>query len=365
MSRYFNDSPIETPEDDRYGVTPFAKSLSKSVLGIKRPVGTAVALHGPWGSGKSSAVNLIRTALREENDDRLTVIDFRCWWYRGEEALALAFLQELHSAIATSLGAKVKDLIPSLGKRLLQAGPVLGTIISVASGTPWAALIPGASKFASTFFSESKTVEQLFQELSKILQDQDRRFLFIIDDIDRLSPDEALAIFRLVKSVGHLPNVMYLLVFDRELAEAAVLKQFPTEGPHFLEKIVQAGFELPSPLKTDLNNAVLTSVDEICGSPDETQIVRTMNIFYDVVAPYITTPRHVARLQNAISVTWSAIAQEVNLADFLALETIRLYEPELFKAIRLHKGELCGIRQENDPWQRDQARFARFFTWCS
>ena len=44
-----------------------------------------------------------------------------------------------------------------------------------------------------------------------------------------------------------------------------------------------------------------------------------MNIFYDVVVPYITTPRHVARFQNAISVTWPAIANEVNLADFIAL----------------------------------------------
>ena len=78
-----------------------------------------------------------------------------------------------------------------------------------------------------------------------------------------------------------------------------------------------------------------------------------MNVFYDVVAPYITSPRHVSRFQNAISVTWPAIANEVNLADFVALETIRLYEPALFTAIRTNKQRACGVRQEGDPDQRD------------
>ena len=43
---YFNDSPIETPADDQYGITPFAQSLAKSILGIKDPVGTTIALNG-------------------------------------------------------------------------------------------------------------------------------------------------------------------------------------------------------------------------------------------------------------------------------------------------------------------------------
>jgi hypothetical protein len=73
------------------------------------------------------------------------------------------------------------------------------------------------------------TVEKLHAELTEALGSQKKRFLIVIDDIDRLSPDEALLIFRLVKSVGRLPNVIYLLVFDRELAEAIVSERFPSE----------------------------------------------------------------------------------------------------------------------------------------
>jgi predicted KAP-like P-loop ATPase len=360
MRNYFNDSPIETAEDDRYAITSFAEAIAKSILNIKQPIGTTIALNGPWGSGKSSAVNLIRGALQLANDDKLAVTDFKCWWYRGEEALALAFLQNLHTVLKSGLGDKIKDLIPNMTQRLLQAGPVIGQAVSLASGNPFTTLIPGMSNFVSTFFPKGETVEKTFQKLAKVLQDQDRRFLVIIDDIDRLSPDEALAIFRMVKSVGCLPNVMYLLVFDRELAEKAVQERYPSEGPHFLEKIIQAGFELPAPLQIDLNNAVLASVSEICGTPDEAKIIRVMNIFYDVVVPYLTTPRHVARFQNAISVTWPAIANEVNLADFIALEILRLYEPGLFKAIRLHKSKVCGTRQQGDLDQHNDASFDAF-----
>ncbi len=360
MTNYFNDSPIENATDDKYGISPFAKALAKSILAIEKPVGTAIGLHGPWGSGKSSAVNLIRSELVAAATEDLVIADFKCWWYRGEEAMALAFLQELHTTLKSKIGKAIEKYIPQISRRLLEAGPVLGTAITIATASPWIALIPKFTSFAKTFFSSQTTVESNFKSLSQILSKQNRRFLFIIDDIDRLSPEEALSIFKMVKSIGRLPNVMYLLIFDRQLAEAAVMQRYPSEGPHFLEKIIQASFELPLPLQVDLNNAVLASIIEIAGISNDDLDVRLMNIFYDVVVPYMTTPRHATRFRNAIAVTWPAIAREVNLADFIALETIRLYEPSLFRAIRTRKDLICGTRRQGDPPQNDDSRFDPF-----
>lgn len=357
---YFNDSPIEGAEDDRYGVTGFADSIARSIARMPKPEGTTIALNGPWGAGKSSVVNLIRAALAKAGDEKLIVSDFNCWWYRGEEALALAFLQNLHGTLRTSLGDKVKDLIPNITQRLLQAGPTIGAAVSVASGTPLTALFTSGSKFVSTFFPQGDTLEKTFEKLARILADEDRRFLVVIDDIDRLSPEEAIAIFRLVKSVGRLPNVMYLLVFDRDLAERAVHQRFPSEGPHFLEKIIQAGFDVPAPLQTDLNQAVITAIHDVCGDPEEAHVVRTMNLFFDIVVPYMSTPRHVARYKNAISVTWPAVEGEVSLADFIALEALRLYEPGLFRAIRSLRTEACGASDRNHGNQSHEQRLMLF-----
>jgi predicted KAP-like P-loop ATPase len=359
MSQYFNDSPIERREDDRYGVHTFAEALATSLLGIAKPVGTTIAVTGPWGSGKSSAVNLIRAELWERKDDTLSVFDFKCWWYRGEEAIALAFLQELNSALKFSLGDKVKDLVPEMGRHLLQAGPVLGSAVALATTSGWGALVAGSAAFAKRFFPDKPSLEKTFRKLSKTLSAQDKRVLIIIDDIDRLSPDEALGVFRLVKSIGRLPNVMYLMVFDRALAEAVVTERFPSEGPHFLEKIIQASFELPPPTPSDLHNALLTAFQERCGTPDEDHVVRFMNLFYDVVVPYLTTPRHVTRLINAITVTWPPVANNVSHADYLALETLRLYEPSLYTMIRQHRDIVTSTSRGGS---RDKTRFDPFLT---
>lgn len=358
VSNYFNDSPIERREEDLYGVTSFSEALAKSILNIKDPIGTTIALNGAWGSGKSSTVNLIRAELSEAKDSHLIVTEFKCWWYRGEEALALAFLQQLNSVLGEQFGDKTRKLVRKLGRGILQAGPVIGPAIALTPVGWLSGLVGGLFDVAKRLFPDEEPLETVFRELSKVLESENRRFLVIIDDMERLSSEEALAIFRLIKSVGRLPNVMYLVVFDRQLAEQAINEKYPSEGPHFLEKIIQAGFELPMPVSTDLNNAVLASIDEICGTPSEDQIVRFMNVFYDVVAPYITSPRHVSRFQNAISVTWPAIAGEVNLADFVALEILRLYEPTLFSAIKGNKSLVCGTKTENNNNNDD--RFSIF-----
>ena len=51
-----------------------------------------------------------------------------------------------------------------------------------------------------------------------------------------MTPDEALLVFRLAKSVGRLPNGIYLLVFDRELAEKAVQELNAALGKSLGEK---------------------------------------------------------------------------------------------------------------------------------
>jgi hypothetical protein len=54
-----------------------------------------------------------------------------------------------------------------------------------------------------------------------------------------------------------------------------------------------------------------------------------MNIFYDVIAPEMRTPRDLIRLTNALAVTWPAVGGEVDRADFVAMETVRLLRPEI------------------------------------
>jgi predicted KAP-like P-loop ATPase len=339
----YNDQPIESPSEDRFGVDPFARALAASIRKMQSPQGAVIGLNGPWGSGKSSAVNLCKHHLAEAvKANELVVIDFACWWFRGEDALALAFFRELYAGLGPSLGDKVKKKLPKLGARLLRAGALVGKIAEAAGAVIAGGIAEKGMEWLAGLIEEDETVEALHAELSKALREQKKRFLIVIDDIDRLSPDEALLIFRLVKSVGRLPNVMYLLVYDRPLAERIVSDRYPSEGPHYLEKIVQAAFELPDPAALDVQQHLLSLIESICGAPAEADMVRFMNIFYEGISPAMRTPRDVARFTNSLSVSWPAVAGEVDRADFLALEMLRLLHPAIYRAIRQNKEQLSG-----------------------
>ena len=339
----YNDQPVERPCDDRYGVDPFARALTVSIRKMQSPQGSVIGLNGPWGSGKSSAVNLCKHHLADAiNADEIVIIDFACWWFRGEDALALAFFRELYAGLGPSLGDKVKKKLPKLGARLLRAGALVGKVVEAAGAVVAGGIAEKGMEWLAGMIEQDESVEVLHTELSKALREQKKRFLIVIDDIDRLAPDEALLIFRLVKSVGRLPNVMYLLVYDRLLAEKIVSERYPSEGPHYLEKIVQAAFELPDPSSLDVQQHLLSLLESICGASAEADLVRFMNIFYEGIAPSMRTPRDVTRFTNSLSVSWPAVAGEVDRADFLALEMLRLLHPTIYRAIRQNKERLTG-----------------------
>jgi hypothetical protein len=106
-------------------------------------------LNGPWDSGKSSAVNLVLHHLKETDSEGIAVINFACWWFRGEEQLALAFFRELYAGLGASLGERFKNLLPRIGARLLRAGAVVGPAVDLAGAPAAGTLAAGAMNWLS------------------------------------------------------------------------------------------------------------------------------------------------------------------------------------------------------------------------
>lgn len=78
-SDYFIDAPIQASKDDQFGIDPFAQALLESIIDIKSPGDVTIALNGPWGTRKSSAVNLIRHHLVPKSEaNKPEIIDFKC-----------------------------------------------------------------------------------------------------------------------------------------------------------------------------------------------------------------------------------------------------------------------------------------------
>lgn len=334
MSDY-DDKPITWPEEDILGFDPLAIVIADSISKMEEPEGTVIAVNGPWGSGKSSVVNLVRHHLFRKGDAGPKIVDFKCWWFRGEEALTLAFFRELSAALNRSVGQEAMESLSRLGTQILG---ITGPILNAVGAT-------GAEKlttFISNMIKPDESAEALYEKLVKALREGTDRYLIIIDDIDRLSPDEAILIFRLVKSVGGLPNVMYLLAYDRQLAEKIVAERYPSEGPHYLEKIVQASFDLPVPSQASLNQEFSRRLNKVIGIEGFQDKTYFRNLYNDLIAPEIKTPRDLVRILNPLKITWAAVGKEVNPADFLCLETLRIQRPELYRRLKTNKSRVTG-----------------------
>lgn len=340
-----SDLPISIPSEDRYELDPFAKTLALSIEAMPAATGVVLAVNGPWGSGKSSAIKLVKHHLAEavQRGD-LAIVSFNPWWFPGSDALILAFFRELNAAIGPSLPQKLQKSISRLGQGVSSIGGIIGAAADL-KAPGLGSLITGAASRIGDWTKFDKTVEDEHSSVAAALSGQKKRFLVVIDDIDRLNPDDAMTVFRLIKSIGRLPNVIYLLAFDRQIAERIVSERFPAEGVSYLEKIIQGAFELPPPLLDHLRWNCIEAALQIMGEPTDEQRTRFGNVFYDLVAPTIRTPRDIMRITNQLSATYPAVKDNVDRADFLAITALQLAEPDVYAAIRHHPDRLCGVEQ--------------------
>jgi hypothetical protein len=166
----------------------------------------------------------------------------------------------------------------------------------------------------------------------------DRRIVFIVDDLDRLPPDELLLVFRMVRTVGRLPNIVHLLAIDRHVAERVVTERFPSEGASYLDKIVQTWFEVATPHPTALARAVL---DGLCRLAElnlrDAQGLENEAVFGRAVLPLLETPRDLKRLLGALELVWPALKGDVHIGDLAALEAMKLRHVETYRAVRRYE----------------------------
>lgn len=231
-----------------------------------------MAIHGKWGSGKTSAVNMVVDALEQreahlEAEKRTIVVRFNPWWFSEQKDLTRAFFSEVTAAIGKRMSTAVRDGLRTMAKKVSGATELVSSILAWTPAAPIAKQVAELIKGAGEDIEDESSLEEVRENLAKALREEARRILVIIDDVDRLPADEARQIFRLVKSVADLPHITYLLVFDRDIAARALERPSEPEGPEWLEKIVQASFDLPPVSQIDLNRLFTNRLGTILGKP--------------------------------------------------------------------------------------------------
>ena len=363
------DRPITSAKEDRLGRTVFAESLASAIKGWKGNDSLVVALYGSWGSGKSSIKNIVLESLRESKKTCPEIVEFNPWQWAGQEQLAEAFFREIGIALGrsdTSQKGKKRaakwrtygtylTLGARMAKSLKAVLPLLGIPGSnllelAAQGLEQSAEVSkeGSEGLTAQADALDHGLADIKKDLFDTLKAMKNPILVVVDDVDRLSPEEIKLLFQLVKANADFPNLIYFLLFQRDVVEKS-LDLSTVKGREFLEKIVQVGFDVPQIERPRLEKVLFAGLDELLGRETVGQRFkqqRWQNIFLAGLRPYFQTLRDVYRYLAMLSFHVPLFQERgsfnVNPIDLIALEVLRVFEPEIYQALPENKLVLTG-----------------------
>ncbi len=337
-----SDQAKITKKDDALGFASVSESVAKSILDGKYPDGFVIGIEGEWGSGKTSYINFIRESLKEQSPE-FKIIEFKPWLHSSHENLIAAYFKILRENAKDIFGddSDIKETLASVAQSFT---PLVGTLASFAG---LGDIAKSGMDLISETLKETPTLESQYEIIQKKLKESQKPFVVIIDDLDRLDSDEIKTMLKLVKSVGRLPHVVYILSYDRKYIETAINKDMP----HFLEKIIQ----LPIPIPKSDTNKLLKMLRG--GLKDFLKIInenqrRWHTIGINGMHTYIDKPRKVALLTNAINFRFQATNEILDPVDFFALEALRIFDKKLWNWIKnnehivLEVGDFAFLHQD-------------------
>ena len=341
------DQPKTKKEQDALGFADSAESMARSILNGKYSEGFVIGIDGDWGSGKTTFINFVCAALKEQYAEFLkeqspealkalpnefTVIKFNPWLHSTQENLITAYFKFLSESTKDTFGND--KAIKKAFANIIDITNIAAT--AFAGFTPYGAVLPVVSmimKWFSELLRKLPTLESQYDSIHKSFTKAKKPFLVIIDDLDRLDRAEIKTMLKLVKSVGKLPYVTYILAYDRDYVENATKDDMPDRKTTFLQKIIQVTFYIPIPDKNKLLAMLKNETAEFLKTIDESN-KRWHDLRTAALHPYINKPRDVSLLANAINFRFHAVKGKLDPVDFLAIECLRLFDKKLWDWIR-------------------------------
>lgn len=254
-----------------------------------RPI--TVGVHGDWGAGKSSVLEMIEAGFGQ--DDKVLCLKFNGWRFQGFEDAKIALIEGIVTGLIekrpalTKAGAAVKDIFRRIDwlKVAKKAG---GLAFTAFTGVPSPDQIQAIVGTLDGLIAEpgkiatKDNIEAAIEEVKGLLKqktDSDsvnvpeeinafrkafddllkdagvEQLVVLIDDLDRCLPDTAIETLEAVRLFVFTARTAFVVAADEAMIEYAVRKHFPdlpdTTGPqsyarNYLEKLIQVPFRIPA-----------------------------------------------------------------------------------------------------------------------
>ena len=337
------DVPLKDANDDKLNTRKYVEGLAEYLSKSSMP--TTVAIQGQWGSGKTSFMNQLRSILCEEkiygnnNNPLYYGVWINMWEYSimqtPEQTLIgviKGMINECSKIIenqhpCSSVTSELKEKTFSFLKK---TATILATsAIKVGANT----LCGNGEEIASAFQdvigdnlkeTRPKDFRDAFEKAVKECiesQNSRRGFMFFIDDLDRINPENAVQILELLKNMFEVDNCIFVLAIDYDVVVKGLKSKFGNNTGDddrafrsFFDKIIQMPFSMPigaydttAFLKDSLNSIGYLSISklekEITLKQENGDVKQTVLDVVDEMTRLSTgtIPRSIKRLLNTLS----------------------------------------------------------------
>jgi KAP-like P-loop domain-containing protein len=332
---------IQSASEDALEREPFVRRLTSALIDeqTRKSTGVVVGVTGPWGSGKSSILNLLREHIKATYSDAL-VVSFDPWLISGRDDLIAAFMVEIGAAIRAEpkLKKAFKSIAKAVGKYGGQLAPA-GNLVKPGFGI---VLKAGAGLIAAAY-SRKESLTEAKARLSKELEQVQAPIIVLIDELDRVEDREIRTIAQLVRSVADFRGISYVLAYDpvrvvQALGAEGAEETREERGRAYLEKIVQLQIPLPVTFSEELGLLFTVELDALrneVGIPADFETSdRYTRLIRILMAHPIQTPRDIKRCIGAFHVLGGMLAREVDWIDLLAFCALQIKAPRTIDNIR-------------------------------
>jgi predicted KAP-like P-loop ATPase len=267
--------------------------IAKTIVALLRkhpdhPI--TIGVHGDWGAGKSSILEMIEAELSEQ--DRVLCLKFNGWRFQGFEDAKIALIEGIVTGLLderpllTKATASVKEIFRRIDllKLAKRAGGLAVAAYGVYTGNPHLGIaglvgsLEGTLSDPANFTKEN--VQAAITGAKDLLKDGSQttnvpdeiagfrkafddllkdagidQLIVLIDDLDRCLPDTAIETLEAVRLFVFTSRTAFVVAADEAMIEYAVRKHFPdlpdttgqqTYARNYLEKLIQVPFRIPA-----------------------------------------------------------------------------------------------------------------------
>lgn len=329
-----HDSPISKKKSDQLDYQETVKNLTNILYNDNHEKSFTIGLVGPWGNGKSSVLKMVEKDLKKKNlnnHSEIIVFHFLPYLNHKENDIINEFFTCLSNEMKPYSG-KLSNLITEYSSKitdLYENKNVLGFI----------------EEHVTNF--KNSSANELYSLINEMLYDVNKKIIVFVDDLDRLSKDEILQVFKLIRNTADFRNTFFVVAMDKEYVLKSLKKSKKIFHSSFIDKFFQLEIYLPEIDKNKLkdlfiNELLSSKLND--GSPMfEIKIKEAVSHRDNLFDDYIKNVRDIKRTVNQIVYDFPYTNGEVNFKDFINFTYYKLKFPNFVKIIKQGIGDFITV----------------------